>query len=302
MGEYPSVIKINGKAVGKVIDFPLKLNADNFDFFEICPICEKENNLNFILDFSHPFSSNKVTFIDLKNAYSFYYFSSNFEEKTLIYHQLKSENALITVYCDNQNKLCIETEKDFLIENLSLKTERAEIKLFGNTHAIILLYGKENTIFIYSLFPIKKVYQTTFFNVEISDEIKITKVYKDVLKHVETFNISLENEEIKITNRSLTTKKPYVEKLFLPEIIPYIFLEELLLSGDLTPYLSQSMIENQDRLKEYFGNFLSIIPPKDRTETEIGLLYYRENNSYFVEYFTFDLEDNKIVNIKKSAE
>jgi hypothetical protein len=85
------------------------------------------------------------------------------------------------------------------------------------------------------------------------------------------------------------------------KLVPYAFLEALLTGDQIDCYLGGSVKENADKISGFFENFIGILPPPTfRKNDEIGLLYHIKGAQYRVEYFTFEIENRKIYNIKKA--
>lgn len=83
------------------------------------------------------------------------------------------------------------------------------------------------------------------------------------------------------------------------QLIPYAFLEEMQVGGDFTEYLSPSLIENKDMLRDFFGNYIGVMPPPFfRKPEEVGVVYKKIERIYFTKYYIFEFENGKISNVK----
>ena len=84
------------------------------------------------------------------------------------------------------------------------------------------------------------------------------------------------------------------------KLVPYAMLEELLVGGNVKPYLTGTVLENCDKLPSFFGDFIGVMPPPFfRNSQEVGLIYKNATNKYTVEYFTFEYTEKKLSGIKK---
>lgn len=75
--------------------------------------------------------------------------------------------------------------------------------------------------------------------------------------------------------------------------------ESALIGADCTPFLSPSLAEKAGALKEYLGDYRSVVLTAERDK--IGLAYERKERVYDVRYFRVEVSDGKICNIKPNA-
>lgn len=83
-----------------------------------------------------------------------------------------------------------------------------------------------------------------------------------------------------------------------PVTFALAFFESLLIGADPAPFLADALKERTDSLKEYLGPFRSVVLT-DRTD-RVGLVYARRERIFDVRYFTVELTDGKISNLKPS--
>lgn len=72
--------------------------------------------------------------------------------------------------------------------------------------------------------------------------------------------------------------------------------ESVLIGADYTPFLHESLLEKADALREFLGNFESVVLTQE--QEKVGLVYKRKERIYDVRYFRVELTDGKISNIK----
>lgn len=71
--------------------------------------------------------------------------------------------------------------------------------------------------------------------------------------------------------------------------------ESLLIGADCTPFLTEEMQEKAGLLKDFLGDFCSVVLCE--TPDKIGLVYKRRENIFDVRYFRVQTENGKIKNI-----
>ena len=135
----------------------------------------------------------------------------------------------------------------------------------------------------------------------MSQGFTVTERKKDIAKHV----IVIEHREIDGKIEELSRKVSFGEDFdrekVSEKLIPYAFAEEFLCGGDYEFYLSEDLQETADKLKGYFGQFIGVTPPPIfRDYQEVGLIKKIGERKYAVDYYRFDIADNRIINIFKT--
>ncbi|MDE7158205.1 MAG: hypothetical protein K2N74_01385 [Clostridiales bacterium] len=73
--------------------------------------------------------------------------------------------------------------------------------------------------------------------------------------------------------------------------------ESALIGADCTPYMSEALQEKANSLKEFLGEFLSVVLTEE--PDKVGLIYERKERVYDVRYFRVETTDGKVSNIKE---
>lgn len=304
---FPSAVKINGTFLGLISDSVKFCNIDTIDaFIEICSLSPLEPSVNFLLNdnfLSSPPENISVT--DLKGGYLIKCNPLCKGKDFRLLAQKKESDFAVSVFNDNGLKVSIETPFDFFADELRLNAVSAEIeKFYLSSHPFLLinLRAEKNYIAVYSLSGgIKKHLFLEVDNYETTNNLTVTIKKTDIAKHevITTYDF---DGEVKVSSiKSCTDENFSIDKL-PPPVIPFAFLEEILARGNISNYLTDSVNQNADKLQGYLGDFLGVFPPPIfRNDDEVGLIYKLSDNKYGVEYFTFELENRKICNIKKSA-
>ncbi len=74
------------------------------------------------------------------------------------------------------------------------------------------------------------------------------------------------------------------------------FFESVLIGADPLPFLSDELSEKAESLREFLGDFRSVVLTGERNR--VGLVYKRRERIFDVRYFRIELSDGKITNIK----
>lgn len=80
-----------------------------------------------------------------------------------------------------------------------------------------------------------------------------------------------------------------------PATFALALFESVLIGADILPFLSESLLPKAASLKQYLGDFRSVVLT-DRPE-KVGLVYERKKGVYDVRYFSVTVEEGKISNI-----
>ncbi|MDE7296207.1 MAG: hypothetical protein K2N84_02975 [Clostridia bacterium] len=73
------------------------------------------------------------------------------------------------------------------------------------------------------------------------------------------------------------------------------FFESILIGADPLPFLHETLSEKADSLREFLGDFHSVVLTE--TRDRVGLVYKRKERIYDLRYFRIELDDGKIKNI-----
>ncbi len=294
--EYRFIIKKNGNVLSSATEF-IKTNADKTDFFEIYPtISEMPRVLIFNENFINEYDKNVIK-VDLKGGYFVKLLKNGENEPFGIISQKKACGALVTVYNDNGAKMSVETDKDFLVFPTSKDVEVSEFSYNGklflackNNDGIIILDVAEK---------IKKILDCAADEWILTDELKSINKIKDMAKHVVTTNFYY-NGEIFVPQKSEITYDQTFSPHKLPlKHLPFAFAEELIVGGNLTPYLSSELADKTQDLINYFGNALGVFPPPEfKNPFTPAILYKRGKNNYFTRYLSVEFQGRLIKNLK----
>lgn len=304
--DYSSAIKINGIYYGKLCSTikPLRID-EGCPLIEICPLLLGESAVNFILDeqfLSSPPDGVLVT--DLKGGYLIKFTRRFYGGDFNVLCQQKYEDCVATLFNENGLKLSIETREDFFAQTFKLDAINAEIIKFllDNTPllAVVIQSQTTKTLFVYNLNgKIKNLMCKQVDEFCTDNKLSTTEIFKDIAKHTVITDWTFDGE-LKAKNSTVKVKDGFNSSDINDKLIPYAFFEAFLIGGEWKEYLAPCILENADKLKDYIGEYIGVMPPPTfRNQNEVGLIFRTSDNLYTVEYFTLTITDKKITNINK---
>lgn len=305
--QFPAVIKVGGIYYGKLNDTVKHLNIDgDAPFIEVCPTASSGHSFNFFPDSEFLFSPpDKVSVTDLKGGYFIKFEKNFFNPAFKLIAQEKFHDALVTVFNENGLKISIETESSFFIDSIPFITDCASIKRFSidsNDCVGIVLDGEEKLLEVFALFPkVRRIFSRPIFDATFNNGLNTEERFKDIAKHRVICSWELNDNSLTEKTRNVEKQKSVSPSILHEKIIPYAFLEEVLVSGNVEEFLCDDLKGQSKKLYGYLGSFLGVCPPPIfRRIDEVGLVYSDGERKYKVDYVTFEIKNNLIYNIKKA--
>ena len=220
--------------------------------------------------------------------------------------QKKFPDLLVTAFNDNGHKLCLENGLDFYNERIYHKVNSVEIvkDICSISNLVAIIFKGENLLV--SVYDVKekitKIFTKLCDDVQFNDNLVIRQDFLDIAKHSLTSYYTFSDNKFTLSNATLKVKNDFCLSNLNTSILPYAFLEHFMLGGDISEYVGKNILDNKEQLRGYLGNFLGVMPPPlFKDIKEVGLIYHERDNLYSVKYFSFELEDRKIVNVRASA-
>lgn len=303
---FPAVIKFQGVIFGTVDNSVKFCNFDKpYPLIEICPLTGDPPVAFFPDETFLNAPPQNVTVTDLKGGY-FLKFSKPYKTDGFkILAQEKYRDANITAFIEQGYKISLETKMDFFAETLnfspiSVSFNRGE-GINGNLISALFDCGDKKILNVYGVKETALLFskETDEFNFSALGFTTVERL-KDIAKHTIVCEYSESGGEIKELSRKVKSDESFDREKLNERLIPYAFSEEFLCGGDYSFYLAGNIKENADKLGGFFGEFIGVTPPPlFRNYKEIGFIYKIAERKYSVEYFTFDIAENKIININK---
>ena len=304
--DFPAVIKLGGIYYGKLDRTVKHVNIDgDVPFIEICPTVANERSFNFFLDqefLCSPPANVSVT--DLKGGYLIKFERNLFFPQFKLIAQEKFPNALVTVFNENGLKISIETPNCFFIDTVPFITNSATIynlNIDGKDCVAVFFNGEKNLVEVFSLSEkITKVFSRAVSSARFDCGLETEETFCDIAKHSVTSTWGFNQNSFIEKTRTVKKQKDFCLLDLNERIVPFAFLEELLVFGDVKEYLSTNLKDQSQKLYGFLGDFIGVFPPPIfRKIDEVGLIYPNGERKYKVEYFTFEIKNHLIYNIKK---
>lgn len=295
-------LKINGIYMGTVQNTVKHLNVEcDSPFIEILPLSSNCTPFNFVLDkefLAHP--PNAVTLTDMKGGYLIGYSPTPYRLNFKVIAQKKFDNCVVTCFSDGCYKLSLETTADFYSESVDFAVESVQIERVKNFIAVGLR-GSSTAVFVYDISkkikPVLKKYCNDF---DITDVITTVHNFLDIAKHRLTITWAVSEDGITQIKKDVTRSENFSANRLPAKVLPYAFLEELLVGGSIDDYVTENVKNNADKLGGYLGNYIGVMPPPFfRSPEEVGIILPLKTNRYTVDYLTLEMNGRLISNLKK---
>ena len=311
--EYTSAIKINGIFKSKlnsgqqpfVITDKEISNCSSQILIELCPLNGNELPITFMLDQDFLTSPpNSVIVVDLKGGYYIKFLSLCRLAPFQIIAQQKLSYAIITIFKENGLKLSIETPNDFFAENLSFDCQDAKITPFAlnNKQFIAITFQTPKTkCFCYLLDnKITKVFCRDIESFCTDNGFSTTELFEDIAGHKIVCDWAFLDGSIKVVNKKISYQKDFCLDILPSEFVGYAFLEEFLVGGEIKDFLCEQMQDKAKYLKDFFLDYIGVCPPPSfRDYDEVALIYKKTQNTYYLNYYKFEIENKRITNVKR---
>lgn len=288
LAEKPSALFLNGAYLGMIDGFERSVELQPSDgiFCEIAPNggyspVRFTINEDFLLS---PPAGIRLYFSDGDAAvYAHSFFRDDPALKVL--WQERIGNSLLTLCLQGKLQLNLENETGFHIISLPDVLEKSAAKACGDGYLLesaeaFALIAKDGEILVLSEGKTLSAEETLRAEVPFRDSMGHSAVCEWKGKELVSCAIRSEREP---------TEATYALALF----------ESALIGADCTAFLSPELCEKAESLREFLGNYVSVVltPERDR----VGLVYERKERVFDVRYFRVELTDGKISNIKPAC-
>lgn len=298
----PAVITINNDKKYVYDDnkkINIILNATDSFYLTVNTISENKcENSDFTTKFT--IKNNVLTSNKLANIINH---SKNTYEIILLNNQLTATQTLTNPITTNQI-LLLENNNFKIIDKSKIMLNK---KLY-NSYLSATIDTQKNTTILFS--PAKTHKSICLINNEKliefsnSDYIKNDNEIK-IVTHLNTYAKHIRVNIFDAT--TLDPKETYIAKKknikYTNEyVIPYVFLQNILVGDykEATSYLDENLKKSlqKEHLRLFFGDFVQISVPKNKTDDNSVTLVYRETNNYFTtKTFSFIVQNGLITNI-----
>ena len=285
LSEKSSALYANGIYLGLIDGFERTVEVNPADgvFFEILPV---GGYLSVCFRLSEEFliaPPPQITLYYHETGVAVYANSFLRADQSLkILWQERLSNTLLTLYLQGTLQLNLENETGFHVLELSDALSESTPLVCGEHFLIkgesaFSLVSRTGELVLYSEGAV----------LQAENPLKAEIPFHDSMGH--TAVCTWENG--KLTDCAIRTERPPTAATFALALF-----ESALIGADIMPFLSPTLQEKAAALKEYLGDYRSVVLTEEANK--IGLVYCRRERIFDVRYFRVEMEDEKIANIK----
>ena len=305
-GEIPYAIKVDGALKGYCANEPFLLdNPQDDKLIELLPLNRLGTPYCF-LPYRNYFSLPETTVVktDLKGGYMLRLLACDEVYPRALLKE-KTAHFILNAFVDKSLCVTIETPSEYFVDrdiNFSPISATSFTFNLNGQNFLGIAFKKESYFLVVYHFgqKIQKVFADSVCDYSVKNGFSVTKSFIDMAKHKVTSFYTFKDGKL-IKSTSATEKSAFFNVNALPvKLLPFAFFESLLTGDDLTDYLDNSLLGDADKLKGYFGDFYGVMPPPSfRKKDQVGLIYPCGQNLFEVGYATVEMQNRKIVNLRK---
>ncbi|MBQ7924190.1 MAG: hypothetical protein IJ329_02670 [Clostridia bacterium] len=210
--------------------------------------------------------------------------------------QKRSDDTLVTLFCQGELQLSIESGTTFSVARLPRAFANANIRFYGNFIALetdtkLALYTKSG----------KCVFcENVLSHAVENDELNAVVLLSDSLGRIAECRYALKENECERT--AITLKQARAEngetdeQKIAESLLPFAFFESVLLGADYTAMLSNALAEKADAIRSFLGEFVAVVPT--RSANICGLVKKKKERLFEVTHYTVEIQDGKIADIR----
>lgn len=139
---------------------------------------------------------------------------------------------------------------------------------------------------------------------EGGEQLTVRRTLADIAGHTVARRLRAEGSALIETNRTVQAREGFDPNALPERLLPFALFEEIAAGGDPAPYLAPALKERAPLLKDYLGGFCSVTVPREifyLTHGRInaaGLVYKKAENLFDIKFFTADVADGKVTNVR----
>ena len=204
--------------------------------------------------------------------------------------QIKEEHCLVTLFLQGRVQLSIQTKNDFCVCTLLEEYKNAQMQflkdlIFIHTPTHLTIFTKSGV----------QVFDERIASwVVEEDTLKCKLPLGDSLKRIAVCEYSLLKDGLKQTAFSIIVRGE--EKEVKKELIPYAFLESIVIGGDYAQFLNEQLKEKSAQLPAYLGVFEDVLTTDDPYTLKI--VKKQKENLYTLKTVKISVKNDKIEDIQ----
>ncbi len=212
--------------------------------------------------------------------------------------QTRLDGLTVTLFCAGGRVYLSCDGSDCSLYELSAGFENAELALSKiGGYPVVTVSGNDRLCVISS--DGKRVFYNPAASFKTGDKLTVTINFNSCAGYFAECEFDYDGREMKLI-KSVTKARYEVDG----GIMHFAFFESILTGADCTRYLSDELKAKAGYLNEYLGDFVDVVIPhstfyeKYGNIKAAGLVYPLAKNLFEVKYFSVDIVDGKIDNIK----
>jgi hypothetical protein len=204
--------------------------------------------------------------------------------------QAREGDCLATVFLQGDLQLTVEGAFGFFCTPLPPSFQTCKL-VFHEEY--ILLEGKD-TFALYTR-RCEQLLMERFIEYSLSNgTLNATLPLSERLGRRVKCEWALLDGECRLTHFNLI--QPTQEEQPPADLIAYAFFESLLIGADFTPFLNDALIPDAERIRAFLGDFSAVTLTNE--PTVCGLIRKKKEGLFTVDYFSVEIENNKIIDVK----
>lgn len=210
--------------------------------------------------------------------------------------QKRFDDALVTVFSQGRIQCTVQTQDNFFTAPLPPSFAHCELSrskdfyLLRSPAQLAVFHKNGNRLLLETVLDYELNGDELTATLPLSDSRNRLALCK---WHLSDTAATLETFTLRQTHDSAGERN---EARIADELTAFAFFESVLLGAPYTPFLSDSLVENADQIKDFLGNFQAV------TLTSLpnvcGLVYQKGERLFEVKYFTLQIENGKIVDVQ----
>lgn len=292
LSSQPCILTLNGAYFGRTDTFErfVELSAKDNVYAKFSP--QGAGDIGFFINedlrLSAPEGCDVYLLKDGVAVYAHAFPPTEFSLRVIA--QTRLDDCLITVYKQGDIQLCIDSSLG--VFNATLPPSFAVCKVFSYAN-FILLEGETTFAVFNKKAEVLLCENMLSYQIE-GDVLSAILPLSDRLgRHAECAWQASENglSQIKFSLKQERAEAQDVRA----ELLPYAFFESVLIGADYTPFLSEELAQKAQALKEFLGNFQSVVLTE---RADVCALVYKQGERIFqLRYFTVTVENGKITDV-----
>lgn len=273
----------------------VKIEQTTFNLCPLNPVLITEPTPNCILEFfppapfcgavcciSQPFLNKNVQIIDLYGDIIIiptFVLSRNlpFEKHRQSTHNFFGVQTTFSLVTDGVAKLIIATP--YQSEQIDLPFIATDFTIYPCNEKplfVIEIFARKKVVIVFDLQNFCTLFKGVCDSFELDKNLSLTTSYCDICKHTVT-NVWEITDSVKLLCKKVTAK----QKQFLPEVLPFAFLEEVRVGGDYSQFLSNALKPNANLCPQFLGEFKHVLPPILPLQNDKLILTYQKTAKFF---------------------